>query len=80
MGDAGSPRIEQRVPDGSAATRHKDLMNFVRRGVKRGNEDGQKGPAQLPASSGRFDGVKEQHAKNEIFAHMSAFADEVVQR
>lgn len=55
-------------------------MDLVGRGVKSGDEYGEKGPAQLPAPFGDFDGAKKQQAKNEIFAHMGAFADEVVQR
>ena len=80
MRDTGAAGIEQRVPDGRAAAGHKNLMNLVGRGVKRGDEDGQEGPTQLPALPGRSDGAKEQHAKNEILDCMSAFADEIVQR
>src|SRR5207253_7039 len=78
--DAGAPRVEKRVPHGSPAAGDENLVHFVRRGVKRGNQDRQKSPAPLPPLFGRSDGAKQQHTKNKIFAHMNAFAEENVQR
>lgn len=78
--EARAARIEQRVKNGGAAAGHENLVDLVGRGIKRGDEDCQKSPMPFPALSGHSDSAKEQHAENKIFAYVSAFADDVVQR
>ena len=71
-------RVNEHIAHGGGAARNERLVIFIERGIARNDQNRHQRPAQVHAFFAGANAAQDQHAENEIFGQVCAFADDVV--